>query len=368
MKTKRLRICVTALAVTALAVVTLLAGCGGFSNLSDSGMDAAQINETETADDGRITVGFSQLGSESNWRMASSASMKEALSSENGFSLLFEDGQQKQENQVTAIRKFILQEVDYIVLAPIVESGWDSVLQEAKDAGIPVIIVDRRVNVTDHSLYSTWVGSNFLLEGRKACQWLKKFADIHHIPQSDIKIVDIQGTTDASAQLGRTQGLTESAAANGWKLLASENGDFTQAKGQEVMKAFLNSYPELNVVYCENDDEALGAIQALRAAGKTIGTDIKHGEIMVLSFDATTAGLQEALNGNITLDTECNPLLGSRVKSIIKELEAGREPEKNIYVDEGMFSTDTSMSGVIVDNQEYKVTHLTDKVLNNRKY
>lgn len=349
----------------AMLGIVLLMGCTFYH--SDTA-DMTQTSETEEQDNGMITVGFSQLGSESNWRMASSASMKKSLSPENGFSLIFEDGQQKQENQITAIRKFILQEVDYIVLAPIVESGWDSVLLEAKQAGIPVIIVDRRVNVSDSSLYSAWVGSNFLLEGRKAGQWLKKFADVNHIAQSDIQIVDIQGTTDASAQLGRTQGLKEAVRENGWNLLGIENGDFTQAKGQEVMKAFLETYPQLNVVYCENDDEALGAIKALKQAGRKIGTDIEHGDTMVIAFDATSAGLEQACKGYITLDVECNPLHGPRVESIIKDLEAGRKVEKNMYVDEDLFSIDTSVDSIIVDNQEYKITHLTDDMLKQREY
>ena len=170
-----------------------------------------------------------------------------------------------------AIRNFIQQEVDYIVLAPVTESGWDAVLKEAKDADIPVIIVDRMVDVSDDSLYTAWVGSNFKLEGQKACAWLKAYQAAKKIDK--INIVDIQGTIGASAQIGRTEALNEAVKANGWNLLAQQTGEFTQAKGQEVMESMLKQYKDINVVYCENDNEAFGAIDAIEAAGKTVGPD-----------------------------------------------------------------------------------------------
>lgn len=356
---------------TIIIVILILFMCGSsvYGILNTEAAPWDQEEDTEQEDDNTyISVGFSQIGSESNWRMASSKSIEDSISEENGFSLIFEDGQQKQENQITAIRKFILQNVDYIILAPIVESGWDSVLMEARDAGIPVIMVDRRVNVSDSTLYRAWVGNNFLLEGRKACQWLKKFADANNIEQSDIHIVDIQGTTDASAQLGRTQGLEEAVSQNGWDLLAIENGDFTQAKGQEVMKEFLKDYPQLNVVYCENDDEAIGAIKALKDAGRKIGTKIDQGETMIIAFDATTAGLEQVLQGNIALDTECNPLLGPYIETIIQDIQSSKTVEKNTYLDENMFSIKTSVANIYVDSQAYNIIYLTEDILRNREY
>lgn len=190
--------------------------------------------------------------------------MKSTFSKDNGYELIFDDAQQKQENQITAIRNFIQQEVDYIVLAPVTETGWDTVLQEAKDAAIPVIIVDRMVDVSDDSLYTAWVGSNFELEGKKASAWLKAYADAKGM--KEINIVDIQGTIGASAQIGRTKGLADAVEANGWNLLAAQTGEFTQAKGQEVMESMLKQYDNINVVYCENDNEAFGAIDAIEAA------------------------------------------------------------------------------------------------------
>ena len=277
------------------------------------------------AADDTITVGFSQVGAESDWRTANTESMKSTFSEENGYNLIFDDAQQKQENQLTAIRNFIQQEVDYIVLAPVTETGWDTVLQEAKDAGIPVIIVDRMVDVSDDSLYTTWIGTDALCEGRKAAEWLNGFAEAKGIAASDIHIADIQGTIGSTAQIGRTKGLEEGVDKYGWDLVAQQTGEFTQAKGQEVMESMLKQYDNINVVYCENDNEAFGAIDAIEAAGKTVGSDIANGEIMVISFDTTHAGLQDVLDGKIECDVECNPLHGPRAEELIKKLNSHRE-------------------------------------------
>lgn len=304
-----------------------------------------------------VVVGFSQLGAESDWRSANTESMKTAFTAANGFELIFEDGQQKQSNQITAIRTFIQQEVDYIVLAPVTEKGWDTVLQEAKDAGIPVIIVDRMVDVEDESLFTSWVGSDFELEGKKVAEWLNQYTMINNISPEDINIVNIQGTIGASAQIGRTKALSDAAAEYGWNLLAEMTGDFTQAKGREVMEYLLTQYDNINVVYCENDHEALGAIEAIEASGKTVGSDIANGEIMVLAFDGineeAVAYLKE---GKITCIAECNPLHGPRVKAIIDQLEAGRTPGKLNYVEEGISSADTTVSSLVIGGKVYGVT------------
>lgn len=309
-----------------------------------------------------IVVGFSQLGAESDWRSANTESMKSTFTTANGYELIFEDGQQKQSNQITAIRTFIQQEVDYIVLAPVTETGWDTVLQEAKDAGIPVIIVDRMVNVTDESLFTSWVGSDFELEGKKVAEWLHQYTLANQISPEDIHIVNIQGTIGASAQIGRTKALEDAAKAHGWNLLAEKSGDFTQAKGREVMEELLAQYDNINVVYCENDHEALGAIEAIEAAGKTVGSDIADGEIMVLAFDGINEeAVRYAKEGKITCIAECNPLHGPRVKAIIEQLEAGRTFGKLNYVEEGVFSADATISSLVVDKKVYAVTVLADK-------
>ena len=291
------------------------------------GMSVVPAVGVAAADD-TITVGFSQVGAESDWRTANTESMKSTFSEENGYELIFDDAQQKQENQLTAIRNFIQQEVDYILLAPVTETGWDTVLQEAKDADIPVIIVDRMVDVSDDSLYTTWIGTDSLLEGRKAAEWLNAYTTAKGIDAKDVNIVDIQGTIGSTAQIGRSKGLEEGVDNYGWNLLAQQSGEFTQAKGQEVMESMLKQYDNINVVYCENDNEAFGAIDAIEAAGKTVGSDIANGEIMVMSFDTTNAGLTDTLAGKIACDVECNPLHGPRAEELIKALEAGEEVEK----------------------------------------
>ena len=334
-------------------VAAVLAGCGS-SGAKETAAPAgseteaaseAASGETEAAGNTGdvITVGFSQVGAESDWRTANSESMKSTFSTENGYNLIFDDAQQKQENQIAAIRNFIQQEVDYIVLAPVTESGWDTVLQEAKDAEIPVIIVDRMVDVSDDSLYTAWVGSNFKLEGQKACEWLKQYAAAKNM--SEVNIVDIQGTIGASAQIGRTEALNEAVEANGWNLLAQQTGEFTQAKGQEVMESMLKQYDNINVVYCENDNEAFG-----------------------MSFDTTKQGITDTLSGDIIVNTECNPLHGPRVEQIIKQLQAGETPEKQAYVEEGIYAHGSDVASVSIDGTDYEVTEVTQDVVDARAY
>ncbi|MDO4174774.1 MAG: ABC transporter substrate-binding protein [Eubacteriales bacterium] len=316
-----------------------LTACGGAP--ADTGSGTADVGGS----DDLIVVGFSQVGAESDWRTANTESMKSTFSEENGYKLIFDDAQQKQENQITAIRNFIQQDVDYIVLAPTGETGWDTVLQEAKNAGIPVIIVDRQVQVSDDSLYTAWVGSDFRAEGDKAVKWMEEqFAD-----KDQLNIVHIQGTIGSSAQIGRTDALNEGVEKNAnWNLVAQQSGEFTQAKGQEVMESVLKQNSDIDVVYCENDNEAFGAIDAIEAAGKTVGKD----GITVISFDTTRAGLNDVLAGKISLDVECNPLHGPRVQEIIEKLEAGEEVEKTAYVDETQFDSET-ITQEMIDERAY---------------
>lgn len=329
----------------------------GMCLMSACGKKAADNNEDIS--DEYIVVGFSQLGAESDWRSANTESMKSTFTAANGYELIFEDGQQKQSNQITAIRTFIQQEVDYIVLAPVTETGWDTVLQEAKDAGIPVIIVDRMVDVEDESLFASWVGSDFELEGKKMAEWLNRYAQANQIAPEDLHIVNIQGTLGASAQIGRTKALADAAKQHGWNLLAEMSGEYTQAKGREVMESLLKQFDNINVVYCENDHEALGAIEAIEAAGKTVGSNIAGGEIMVLAFDGINEeGVSFAKEGKITCIAECNPLHGPRVRAIIEQLEAGRLPGKLNFVEEGISSADTTITSLVIDGKVYAVTLL----------
>ncbi len=345
--------------IVALIVSVALVSCGFFDK-SDEKTEVVQISETNK----RIVVGFSQLGAESDWRSANTESMKSTFTLENGYDFIFEDGQQKQSNQITAIRMFIQQEVDYIVLAPVTETGWDTVLREAKDVGIPVIIVDRMVDVEDESLFTCWVGSDFELEGKKVAEWLNQYAMKNGIASESLNIVNIQGTIGASAQIGRTKGLNESAAKYGWNILGEQTGDFTQAKGKEVMKSFLKQYDNINVVYCENDNQAFGAIEAIEEAGKKSGSDIANGEIMVLSFDGVNDdSMRYVLEDKITCIAECNPLHGPRVQSIIEQLENGETPEKFSYVDEQIYSACTQIQTLNIDEKVYPVIMVTPEMV-----
>lgn len=307
----------------------LLSGCAGQQK------DTSAYEDSEEYSEDYIVVGVSQVGSESDWRLLNTRSYQETFTEENGYFLIFEDGQQKQENQVKAVRNFILQEVDYIVLDPVVETGWDAVLQEAKDAGIPVILSDRYIQVEDDSLYTCWIGSNFTEEGRNAGIWLKDYLEEHKRFDEEINIVTLQGTLDSSAQLGRTSGFDQILQEQvNWMMLERQSGEFTQAKAKEVMEYFLGTYPDIDVVVCENDNMAFGAIDALKEAGKKYG---KKGDIVIISFDATEAALAAVKRGEINVDFECNPLLGPMVDQTIKKLELGQEVEKIQYVEETYF-------------------------------
>ena len=221
------------------------------------------------------------------------------------------------------------------------------------------------VDVSDDSLYTTWIGTDSLLEGRKAAEWLNAYTTAKGIDAKDVNIVDIQGTIGSTAQIGRSKGLEEGVDNYGWNLLAQQSGEFTQAKGQEVMESMLKQHDNINVVYCENDNEAFGAIDAIEAAGKTVGPD---GDILVMSFDTTNAGLTDTLSGKIICDTECNPLHGPRVEEIIKKLEDGKDVDKKAYVEEEMFAYDDTVKSVKVDDKDYDVTKITQEILDKRAY
>ena len=371
---------------------TMLAGCGNSANTStgnagasndaaaktddaaaaDQTDDSAEAAGTESsaASGDTVTIGFAQVGHESDWRTASTDSCLSVFSADNGYDLQFVDCDNDSAVQLEAVRGFIEQDVDYIIIDPIVSTGWDTVLTECEEAGIPVIVIDRTIDDSDK--YVSWVGSNFKTEGLAAGEWLKAYTDAKGI--SDVNVLVIEGSTGASATIGRTDGFKEIADANGWNILDSQTGDFTQAGGQEVMESYIKSYEgKFNVVVCQNDNEAFGAIDAIEAAGKTVGSDIANGEIMVISFDTTHAGLQDVLDGKIECDVECNPLHGPRAEELIKKLEAGEDVDKLNYVDEEIFAHDDTVKSVKATNsldeeKDFDVTPLTQDILDKRAY
>lgn len=312
----------------------------------------AACGETKpaTGDEELIVVGFSQVGAESEWRVANTENMRAVLCEENGYELIYADAQQDQENQIRAIRNFIQQNVDYIVLAPVTESGWDSVLEEAKDEGIPVIIVDRMVTVSDEQLYTAYVGSDFRSEGDKAMAWLEGYLTDTGRLYDNISIVHIQGTLGSSPQYGRTDALTAAVERNpSWEIIEQREGDFTRSKTYEVMNDILAKTTDIDVVYCENDSEALGVIDALEEKNIPIGA--RNG-VIIISFDATNIGLTKCLEGKISCDIECNALQASYVSDIIKSLEHNLAVDKIKYVEETQFDCFT-ITQEMIDNRTY---------------
>lgn len=296
-----------------------------------------------------IVIGFSEVGAESDWRVAHTESLKNTFTEEKGYEFMFDDARQKQENQIAAIRNYIVQEVDYIVVAPIVETGWEEVLQEAVEAEIPLIVVDRMMDV-EESLYTAWVGSDTREEGNIAMEWLEEELEKQERADEEISIVHVMGTVGSSAQLGRSEALeTGVQEHSNWSISACIEGGFTQAQTYDAMMELLKTQTDMDVIYCENDNSAFGAIQALEENGLSYGID---GDIMIISFDATNAGLNACLNGEINLDVECNPLHGPRVEKIIEQLEAGETPKKEQFVSESYF-TQENLSEEFIQNRAY---------------
>ena len=291
-------------------------------------------------------VGFSQLGAESDWRVANTDSMIRAFSEENGYELLYDNARQKQANQLVAVRNFIVQGVDLIVIAPAEETGWDAVLQEAKNAGIPVIIVDREVAVEDTGLYLTQIGSDFLTEGIQAVRWLEEALEGR---EDDIHILHLQGTYGATAQLLRTKAIEDGVKSHeNWSFAAQLAGDFTESKSYETVRDFLAKNRDIQVIYSENDKMTFGAMRALDEAGITYG---QGGEVIIISFDAVRRALEQCMAGKINLCVECNPLHGPRVDELIRQYLAGETIPKQIFVEETVFTPEMLTPELIAARQ-----------------
>lgn len=324
--------------------------------------------EENTQAENLLTIGFAQVGEESDWRRANSRSIEETFTEEKGYRLLYADAQNDQDKQIRSVQNFIQQEVDYIILEPVVERGWDGVLQEAKEAGIPVIVADRRIDVESEELYLCWIGSDNLLEGQKVCGWLHEWAQLQGWNEEELKVVNIQGTIGSAPQVHRDQALLDACRTYGWDLLAQTRGEFTQAKGREAMEKLLEDYPELNVVYCDNDNEAYGAIEALEEAGRVPGSDIEAGEVMVLAFDATKKAFGYMLEGKIMCDGDCNPYHGPRIEEAIRADRAGEVPEKQRYVEEAVYAARPGVETVTVEGENYPVTLVDQTLTDERVY
>ncbi|MBQ0851942.1 ABC transporter substrate-binding protein [Streptomyces sp. NPDC057621] len=295
--------------------------------------DSSSGSDSSSGGGKKITLGFAQVGSESGWRTANTKSVKEAAK-DAGYTLKFSDAQQKQENQISAIRSYIAQKVNVIAFSPVVVTGWDAVLKEAKTAKIPVILTDRSIETSDDSLYVSFIGSDFIDEGRRAAKMLEKVLDkAGH--KGAVKIAQLEGTTGAAPAIERAKGFKEIMDAehkDDWKVVVSQTGDFTRAGGKQVMAAFLQSNPDINVLYAHNDDMALGAIQSIEAAGKKPGKDI-----LIVSVDGVKDGFVAMSEGKINGIVECNPLLGPQLMELVKKVNDGETVERRIKTKEGDF-------------------------------
>jgi galactofuranose transport system substrate-binding protein len=278
----------------------------------------------------KLVVGFSQIGAESAWRTANTKSIKDEAD-KRGIDLRFADAQQKQDNQVRAIRSFIAQKVDVIAFSPVVETGWDQVLQEAKAAGIPVVLSDRAVKA-DESLYVAFLGADFVEEGRRAGKFLAKATG------GKAMIAELRGTPGSAPEQDRAKGFQEVISKYpDMKIIKSQTGNFERAKGKEVMEAFLKS-PEgkqITALYAHNDDMALGAIQAIEEAGKKPGK-----EIIIVSVDSVKAAFEAMIEGKLNCTVECNPLIGPQLFDIIEKVAAKQAVPKRVVVEESVFEQD----------------------------
>ncbi|OMF33782.1 LacI family transcriptional regulator [Paenibacillus sp. FSL H8-0548] len=346
MRQKRSKL--TAAAIALILMVLLLQGCTA-EEVPEVIIHSPVSEEAEQTSEAYpparpIVLGFSQVGSESDWRKANTASIIEAAE-EAGIELLFENAEQSQAKQIEAIQSFIDKQVDVIALAPVVHSGWEDILKAAKHAGIPVIISDRSVDVTDSSLFVTHIGSNFYEEGRKAGKYL---LDKMSKTEGEIGIVELRGTEGSSPSIQRGQGFADSIKEHTQiRVLRSESANFTYEQGKETMRAFLrNQGSDIKVLFSHNDDMALGAIEAIEEYGLKPGIDI-----VIISVDGTRKAFEKLAEGKINCVVECNPLLGPNLMQAVQEIIAGRTLPKHIFPSESVFTQ--QMAEKEVANRKY---------------
>ena len=290
----------------------------------------------------KLVVGFSQVGAESGWRTANTDSIK-SEAAKRGIDLRFSDAQQKEENQIKAIRSFIAEGVDVIAFSPVVETGFEPVLQEAKKAGIPVVLSDRAVKVSDPSLYACFIGSDFIEEGRRAGKEAVKLTD------GKANIAELVGTVGSAPAIDRKKGFEEVLADHpDMKIIMSQSGDFTRAKGKEVMEAFLKApnAKDINLLFAHNDDMALGAIQAMEEAGIKPGVDIK-----IVSIDGVRGAFEAMKDGKLNVTVECNPLLGPQLFDLIEAVAAGKPVPTRVVTQEGVY--EQSQAAAELPNRKY---------------
>ena len=306
-----------------------------------------------------ITIGFSQIGQESDWRTANTDSVNAAIEGHEGWELVYSDGQQKQENQIQALRNFITQGVDYILFTGVVNSGWDEILKEVNEAEIPLLLLDRIPDCADKIEYAAAFGGDFQLEGRRQVQWAGEYMKSLGRDSEDVAVAIMEGTTGASAQVDRTAGNLAALADYPFlKVVAQQTGNFTRAEGQALMESWLKSIDKIDVLIAQNDDMALGAIDAIKAAGKVPGKDI-----IIVGCDSVKAAFEAIVAGEMNATIECTPLYGPTVVSTIEALEAGEtfgrdviHPEEGVYDCVGgieVEGTTSVLAADVIDERQY---------------
>jgi ABC-type sugar transport system substrate-binding protein len=292
-------------------------------------------------------VGFSQIGSESEWRTADTISVQNAFNDDPSFTLIYSDAQQKQENQIKALRSFIARKVNCIVFTALVETGYGPVLQEAAKAKIPVIMIDRDVQASDRALRMTIMGSDFVKEGEKAGNWLADYLQKQGMGSKDINIVELQGTTGSAPAIDRKTGFANIMKTHAnWHLTRSQTGNFTTSEGKAVMEAFLKADKDIQVLYAHNDGMALGAIQAIKEAGLQPGKDI-----IVIGVDGVKGAFEAIVAGEQNVTVECSPLLGPQAVQAVRDLRDGKKLPARIWTIEGIF--DASNAAAALPTRQY---------------
>lgn len=325
-----------------ILAVFLLSGCG-------SGEDAENVKppiirtQMEKNESALIDVGFIQTGKESDWRDANTNDFLQTFTRERGYNLIYIDGNSDPARQVKAAYDLIAQKVDYIIIDPIVEDGWEDVFLEAEKEGIPIIVSDRQVNVKA-SHYACWVGSDFHKEGENAIRWLETYLTEKGRYEEEIKIVLLEGTEGATATIGRTEGIYERLESHpNWKIVAQECGNFTQGEGLEVMEEILERNIEFDVLISENDNMMFGAMKAMDQRGIDYGRE----GVITISFDALKEALIKIVGGDLLVTVECNPLIAELSAKAIQDLEQGKRIEKVNFVEEMVFTRENTVAHLL---------------------
>jgi galactofuranose transport system substrate-binding protein len=317
----------------------LLVTCSLLSLLALAETGTGHVAAAERAGGRKITIGFSQLWNAGDWRNANTQSIKDAAAGE-GFDVIVRDAMGSQSRQIEAIRFFIQQKVDVIVFSPVVESGWDAVLAEAKAARIPVILEDHPVNAKDDSLWASWIGSDFVEEGRRAAAWVLGYGPIkERASRRTVNIVELEGDPASTPAIERKRGFDEGLRGHPtYKLLRSQPANFDRSTGAAIMQSFLQAYgKDIDVLFAHNDDMALGAIEAIEGAGLKPGSDI-----VIVSVDGIRAAFQAMVAGKLNATVECNPLLCPQLVKAVRAVTEGQVLPRRIPTVEGVFPADTA--------------------------